>query len=365
MEMIEGNVDAFENCNNLSDFLATDHTMMLTPDAGVEAAFTGIPQLSHGSFNPVGNLLFQPFQNSDTLIPSQTRWDPAVSASESTLQAATFEYPDPEDITDRRENWRSTLTTIFDVEGTINPSVLSSTSTTTTGNIFITNVNLNSTVATAEALPDIYTATETLPDVPDVPDVAGIYPVNSAHNHVTLDMLMEDMDDMEASAASKRRLHARLDEDEYTKSQYFKTRESVNDDFPIHPWLLLTLRHSSKRSAYQQNRKMKIHLERMRNRIIYKRIGHRKWETSRVYQRSGLARSCTVERSEWLTWKGSKRVGEELVSVVQLGRGPKGDDPKGRFWSDETFGTRLGIIYQQICINYQIDLISKEYSCPN
>jgi hypothetical protein len=231
-----------------------------------------------------------------------------VSASESTLQAATFEYPDPEDITDRRENWWSTLTTIFDGEGTVNPSVLSSTSATTTGNTFITNVNLNSAVATAEALPDICTVTEILPDVPDVPDIAGpgIYPTNSAHDDATLDMLMEDMDDMEANVTSKRRLRARLDEDEYTKSQYFKIRESVNDNFPIHPWLLLTLRHSSKRSACQQNRKMKIHLERMRNRIIYKRIGHRKWEASRVYQRSGLARSWTVERSEWLTFEAAK-----------------------------------------------------------
>jgi hypothetical protein len=305
MEMIEGNVDTFENGNNLSDFLATHHTMMLTPDAGAEAALTGFPQLSHGSFNPVDNLLFQSFQHSDTLIPSQTLWDPAVSASESTFQAATFAYPDPEDITDRSENWWSTLTTIFDGEGTINPSVLSSTSGTTTGNTFITNINLNSAVATAEALPDIYTVTEILPDVPDVAG-PGIYPTNSAHDDTTLDMLMEDMDNMEANAASKRRLRARLDEDEYTKSQYFKIRESVKDDFPIHPRLLLTLRHSSKRSACQQNRKMKIHLERMRNRIIYKRIGHRKWEASKVYQRSGLARSWTTERSEWLTLEGVK-----------------------------------------------------------
>jgi len=332
--MIEGNADVFENSNNLSDFQATDHTIMLTQDASAEAALTGFPQSSHGSFNPVGHLLFQPFQHSDTLIPSQT-WDPAgVSASESTFQAAKFEYPDPEDITDRRENWWNTLTTIFDGEGTINPSVLSSTSVTTTGNTSVTNVSLNSAVATAEAPPDI---TETLPDVPDVPDVVGpgITITNSAHDNATLDMLMEEMDGMEANAASKRCLRARLDEDEYTMSQYFKIRESVNDDFPIHPRLLLTLRHSSKKSTYQQNRKMKIHLERMRNRIIYKRIGHREWEASRAYQRSGLARSWTVGGSEWLTWKGSKRVGEELVSVVQPGRGPKGDDPKGRFWSDE------------------------------
>ena len=303
--MIEGNVDTFENGNNLSDFLATYHTMMLTPDAGAEAALTGLPQLSHGSFNPVDNLLFQSFQHSDTLIPSQTLWDPAVSASESTFQAATFAYPDPEDITDRRENWWNTLTTIFDGEGTINPSVLSSTSVTTTGNTSVTNVSLNSAVATAEAPPDI---TETLPDVPDVPDVVGpgITITNSAHDNATLDMLMEEMDGMEANAASKRCLRARLDEDEYTKSQYFKIRESVKDDFPIHPRLLLTLRHSSKRSACQQNRKMKIHLKRMRNRIIYKRIGHRKWEASKVYQRSGLARSWTTERSERLTLEGVK-----------------------------------------------------------
>jgi hypothetical protein len=337
VEMTEGNAVVFENGNNLSDFQATDHTMMLTPNAGAEAALTGFPQSSYGSFNPVGNLLFQPFQHSDTLISSHI-WDSAgVSASESTFQAATFEYPDPEDITDRQENWWDTFTTIFDGEGTINPSGLSSTSATTTGNTSITNVNLNSAVAMAEALPDIYTIAETLPDIPDIPDIAGtnITPTNSIHNGATLDMLIKGTDNMEANAASTRRLRARLDEDEYTKSPYFKIRESFNDDFPIHPRLLLALRHSSKKSVCQQNRKMKIHLERMRNRVIGKRIGHRKWEASRVYQRSGLARSWTVERSEWLTWKESKRVGEELASVVQLGRGPKGDDPKGRFWSDE------------------------------
>jgi len=34
---------------------------------------------------------------------------------------------------------------------------------------------------------------------------------------------------------------------------------------------------------------------------------------------------------------GSKRVSEELISAVQLGRGPKGDDPERRFRSDEFF----------------------------
>jgi hypothetical protein len=69
MEMIEGNMDAFENSNNLSDFLATDHTVMLTPDAGAEAALTGFPQLSHGSFNPF-NILILSYQvrHSGTLL---------------------------------------------------------------------------------------------------------------------------------------------------------------------------------------------------------------------------------------------------------------------------------------------------------
>jgi hypothetical protein len=332
MEMIEGNADMFNS-------QAMDHTMMLTPDAGPEAALTGFPQSSHESFNHVENLLFQPFQHSDTLI-SQTLWGPVgVSASESTPQAATFEYPDPEDISDQRDNWWRGLTNIFDGGGTINPDVLFSTSATTTGNTSITNANFNSAVVMAETPPDTYTITETLPDIPDIPDIAGtdITPTNSVHDDATLDMLMEDMDDMEANAASASGLCARFDEDDYTKSQYFKIRRSVNDDFPIHPHLLLTLRHSSKKSACQQNRKVKIHLERMRDRIMYKQIGHRKWEASRVYQRSGLARSWTVESQEWLTWKGSKRVGDELVSAIRLGRGPKGDDPERRLRSDEFF----------------------------
>jgi hypothetical protein len=83
--------------------------------------------------------------------------------------------------------------------------------------------------------------------------------------------------------------------------------------------------------------KRNIHVARMRARAKYRSIGHRKWESSRVYQRSGLARSWTVERSKWVTWMGSKRVSEELISAVQLGRGPKGDDPNGRFWNAEIF----------------------------
>jgi hypothetical protein len=149
-------------------------------------------------------------------------------------------------------------------------------------------------VITEEIPSELYSVIETLLDVA----VSEVAPTKSDQDDDTLNMLMEEMSDMEANAASQRCLHARIYEDEYTDSRYFKTRESFNDDFPIHPGLLLTLRHSSKKSQYQQERKMKIHFARMINRAKHRPIGHRKREMSRVYQRSGLARSWMMERLE-------------------------------------------------------------------
>ena len=105
-EIIEENEDVPENGNGLFDFKTTDHTIMLTPDAGAEEALTGLPQSSCESFNPVANLTFEAVQHSDSPIPSQTFSGSAIDfvvsavpASESAFSAWTFEYPDPVDIT--------------------------------------------------------------------------------------------------------------------------------------------------------------------------------------------------------------------------------------------------------------------------